>query len=55
MAPEIVGKQEYLGAPTDIWASGVLLYSLLCGAFPFIGVSDQNLFKKIEQGIFSWP
>jgi serine/threonine protein kinase len=31
MAPEIVNKKEYLGAPTDIWASGILLYAMFCG------------------------
>jgi len=31
MAPEIVNKIEFIGAPTDIWACGVLLYVLLCG------------------------
>jgi serine/threonine protein kinase len=35
MAPEIVLKQEYFGTPTDIWACGVLLYALFCGALPF--------------------
>jgi len=37
MAPEIVQKRDYLGPPTDIWASGILLYALLCGHFPFKG------------------
>ena len=37
MAPEIVTKQEYCGPPVDIWASGILLYVLLCGTFPFKG------------------
>jgi serine/threonine protein kinase len=31
MCPEIVLKKEYLGPPTDIWASGVLLFAMLCG------------------------
>lgn len=47
MAPEIVSKKPYLGQPTDIWASGVLCYSLLCGVFPFRGISDQELYKRI--------
>lgn len=47
MAPEIVAKKEYLGQPTDIWAAGILLYVMLCGQFPFKGVDDKTLFKKI--------
>ena len=48
MAPEIVNKKDYLGAPTDIWATGVLLFAMLCGAFPFGGATDKDLYKKIE-------
>ena len=55
MSPEIVKKREYLGAPTDIWSSGVLLYTLLCGAFPFRGQNDKDLFKKIIKAEIKWP
>jgi len=37
MAPQIVSKVEYAGPPADIWATGVLLYALLNGCFPFRG------------------
>jgi len=47
MAPEIVWKREYYGPPTDIWAAGVLLYTMLEGIFPFRGSSDWDLYKKI--------
>lgn len=55
MCPEIVLKKEYLGPPTDIWASGVLLYALLCGHFPFKGASDKELYKKISRGLYTPP
>ena len=55
MCPEIVMKKEYLGPPTDIWATGILLYALLCGQFPFKGTSDKELYKKIAKGVFSPP
>ena len=48
-------KKEYLGPPTDIWATGILLYALLCGQFPFKGTSDKELYKKIAKGVFSPP
>lgn len=44
MSPEIVNKRNYLGPPTDIWATGILIYALLCGAFPFKGTSDKELY-----------
>ncbi len=55
MAPEIIGKKPYYGGPTDIWALGVILYSLLIGSFPFQGNSESELFSKIKQGIFKIP
>ena len=44
-----------MGPPTDIWASGILLYALLCGHFPFKGQSDKELYKKISKGQFLPP
>ncbi len=55
MAPEIVSKREYSGPPADIWALGVLLYTMLTGSFPFKGVSDRDLYKKIVHGKFYVP
>lgn len=47
MAPEIVTKQEYSGPPADIWATGVLLFALLCGFFPYKGATDAELYDRI--------
>ena len=55
MAPEIVSKQEYAGPPADIWALGVLLYTMLCGSFPFRGSNDTELYEKIKNGLTSFP
>ena len=55
MCPEIVMKREYLGPPTDIWATGILLYALLCGAFPFRGSNDKDLYKKIIRAQLIFP
>lgn len=55
MAPEIVQRKEFLGAAADLWALGVLLYTLLSGIFPFRGLTDKELYAKIAKGIFSFP
>ena len=47
MAPEIVLKLEYAGPPADIWASGVLLFALMNGKFPFRGDTDKDLYRRI--------
>lgn len=38
MPPEIILKKDYLGEYADIWSIGILLYTILCGAFPFRGI-----------------
>ena len=55
MAPEIVSKKEYSGAPVDVWALGVLLYVLLCGTFPFKAQDEKELYRKIIKGTFDFP
>lgn len=37
MPPEIILKKDYLGEYADIWSIGILLYTILCGFFPFRG------------------
>jgi serine/threonine protein kinase len=55
MAPEIVQKKEYEGKPVDMWALGVLLFVLLTGTFPFRGISESDLYYKIQRGNYSVP
>jgi MAP/microtubule affinity-regulating kinase len=55
MSPEIVSKIEYYGQKADIWSLGILLYVMLCGKFPFKGINDTDLFKKIKKGSFGFP
>lgn len=50
MAPEIVQRRDYLGPPTDIWATGILFYAMLCGRFPFKGSDTKDLYKTIARG-----
>ena len=52
MSPEIVRKHEYDGKPVDMWALGVLLYVMLTGTFPYRGVSEHDLYQKIQRGQF---
>ena len=52
MAPEIVSRVEYYGPPADVWATGVLLFCLLNGFFPFKGQTDAELYRKINRAAF---
>ncbi len=40
---------------TDIWSLGILLFTLLCGAFPFKANSEKDLYGKITKGAFTCP
>lgn len=52
MAPEIVEKKTYYGPQADIWALGILTFVLLFGRFPFRGISERDLYRRISQGKF---
>ena len=55
MAPEIVLKTEYCGPPADIWALGVLLFTILTGQFPYRGATDEELYGKICKADYNIP
>ncbi|CAH1099200.1 unnamed protein product [Psylliodes chrysocephalus] len=54
-APELVQGKQYLGTEVDVWAMGVLLYTLLAGALPFDDVNIDSLYKKILSGKYEEP
>lgn len=55
MPPEIVLKKDYLGFQADIWCLGILLYTLLCGCFPFRGNTEKDLYSNIVKGKYQLP
>ncbi|KAG7897988.1 hypothetical protein KL935_004541 [Ogataea polymorpha] len=42
MAPELLRKTPYVGTKTDIWALGVILYTLVAGEMPFDDSLDED-------------
>ena len=47
IAPEILNGEDY-DYCCDIWSLGVLMYYLLCGNKPFVGNSEEEIYKAIK-------
>eukprot|EP00798_Chlamydomonas_sp_ICE-L_P021102 gene21102-27990_t len=54
LAPEVIlttkGK-NYDGKPADVWSSGVMLYVMLVGAYPFERPEDKHDSQKLQKMI----
>eukprot|EP00929_Paragymnodinium_shiwhaense_P019822 TRINITY_DN1339_c0_g2_i1.p1 TRINITY_DN1339_c0_g2~~TRINITY_DN1339_c0_g2_i1.p1 ORF type:complete len:848 (+),score=162.05 TRINITY_DN1339_c0_g2_i1:177-2720(+) len=55
MAPEILRGEGYSGFAADVWALGVVIFTLLCGILPFTGRTEMQLYAKIRRGVFACP
>jgi serine/threonine kinase 32 len=44
MAPELCGKKSYHGPASDMWAIGIVFYTILFGRQPFRGKTEADLF-----------
>lgn len=55
MSPEICQKGKYDGLKADMWAAGIILYTMLFGKQPFRAVNENELYRKIGKGTFSIP
>lgn len=55
LPPEVIARQPYHAIKADIWSFGVCMYRVLCGKFPFMGVSQTNLFYRITKAEYSMP
>lgn len=47
MAPEVLEEKPY-SFQADIWSLGVVFYQLLSGNYPYMGLNDMDILKKIK-------
>ncbi|CAD7695556.1 unnamed protein product [Ostreobium quekettii] len=55
VAPEVLKRRGYHGAPADIWSLGVVLYVTAAGKLPFDDRSLPRLFNKIAMADYEMP
>ena len=54
-SPEMVAGKKYDGTKIDIWATGIILYAMLCGYLPFEDKDNDILFDKILECKIKYP
>ena len=54
-SPEMVGGNKYNGFFIDVWATGIILFAMLCGYLPFEDDNNDILFKQILEGKIQYP
>ena len=54
-APEMISGKKYNGLSADIWSSGVILFSMVCGYLPFQDEETKILYQKITKGKYQIP
>lgn len=55
IAPEVLTIKYGHSFEVDVWALGIIIYTLLVGKPPFTGNEPKNIHEKIIKGNFSFP
>ncbi|KAK0876716.1 Cell cycle serine/threonine-protein kinase cdc5/MSD2 [Friedmanniomyces endolithicus] len=55
LAPEILEKGKGHDEKVDLWAIGVIAYTLAIGKAPFHASTKEEIYKKLKSGNYTWP
>lgn len=55
LAPEILEKGKGHDEKVDLWAIGVIAYTLAVGKAPFHASTKEEIYKKLKSGSYNWP
>ena len=54
ISPDVLSNKPYQGKPSDMWALGVVLFTMLYGQFPFYDAVPHELFSQIKGAQYSF-
>ena len=54
-SPEMVSGNNYNGFNIDIWATGIILFAMVCGYLPFEDPDNDKLFDQILKADLDFP
>ena len=54
-SPEMVSGNNYNGFNIDIWATGIILFAMVCGYLPFENPDNDKLFEQILKAELDFP
>ena len=54
-SPEMVSGNDYNGFNIDIWATGIILFAMVCGYLPFENSDNDKLFAQILKAELNFP
>ena len=54
-SPEMVSGNRYNGFNIDIWATGIILFAMVCGYLPFEHSDKDKLFEQILKAKLDFP
>lgn len=55
ISPDVLSGLPYSGKASDLWALGVVLFTMLYGQFPFYDNVPHELFRKIKSAEYTIP
>lgn len=55
LAPEILEKGKGHDEKVDLWAIGVIAFTLAVGKAPFHASTKEEIYKKLKSGTYAWP
>ena len=55
LAPEILEKGKGHDEKVDLWAIGVIAFTLAVGKAPFHATTKEEIYKKLKSGTYTWP